>query len=276
VSPAPVTTTTGAGGRVSFVGAGPGAADLLTLRAVRAIGAADVVIWASSLVTEEVLEHVREGAEILDSKTMTLEEVATVYARAAEEGLHVARIHSGDPGIYGAIQEQLERCDALGLAWEIVPGVTSVAALGAAVGRELTIPEVAQSVVLTRMATRTPMPPGEGLRDLAAHGTTMALFLSASRPARLQAELLAGGYPSATPCVVGYRVTWPDQRIEHCRLDELAATIRGMGVTMHTLVLVGAALAADGTRSHLYDPTFHHTHRNAATGATGAGGAASP
>ncbi len=252
-------------GHVTFVGAGPGAADLLTLRAVRAIASADVVIWASSLVTEDVLEHVRDGAEVLDSKTMTLEDVVAVYERAAAAGLRIARIHSGDPGIYGAVQEQIERCDGLGLAWEIVPGVTSVAALGAEVGRELTIPEVAQSVVFTRLATRTPMPPGEDIRSLAAHGTTMALFLSASRPRRLQDELLAGGYAPETPCVIGYRVTWPDQQVERCRLDELAATIRGMGVTMHTLVLVGPALAAGGTRSHLYDPAFDHTHRNAAT-----------
>ena len=257
--------TPGAGGHVTFVGAGPGAADLLTLRAARAIATADVVIWASSLVTEQMLDHATDDAEILDSKSMTLEDVTAIYERAAADGLRVARIHSGDPGLYGAVQEQTERCDALGLTWEIVPGVTSVAALGATVGRELTIPEVAQSVVLTRMATRTPMPPGEDIRSFAAHGTTMALFLSASRPRKLQEELLAGGYPPETPCVVGYRVTWPDEHVERCRLDGLAGTIRAMGVTMHTLVLVGPALAAGGTRSHLYDPSFDHTHRNAAT-----------
>jgi precorrin-4/cobalt-precorrin-4 C11-methyltransferase len=254
-------------GKVTFVGAGPGAADLLTLRAARVLAAADVVIWASSLVTEEVLEHARDGAEVLDSKTMTLEDVVAVYERAARDGLRVARIHSGDPSIYGALQEQVERCDLLGLPWEIVPGVTSVAALAAAIGRELTIPEVAQSVIFTRMATRTPMPVGEDLRSFAAHGTTLALFLSASRPRKLQEELVAGGYPPDTPCVVGYRVTWPDERLERCRLDRLAATIREMGVTMHTLVLVGPALTAGGTRSHLYDPGFDHTYRNAATAA---------
>lgn len=252
-------------GRVSFVGAGPGAADLLTLRAANAIAAADVVIWASSLVHADVLEHACDGAEVLDSKTMTLEDVVAVYHRALDEGLHVARIHSGDPSVYGALQEQLERCDELGLPWEVVPGVTSVSATAAAVGRELTIPEVAQSVVMTRMATRTPMPDGEDVRSFAAHGTTMALFLSASRPHALQEELLAGGYAPDTPCVVGYRVTWPEERIEDCRLGALGDTVRDMGVTMHVLVLVGPALAAGGTRSHLYDPEFDHTHRNAAT-----------
>lgn len=251
--------------KVWFVGAGPGAADLLTLRAAAVIGAADVVVWASSLVHEDVLGHVRDGAEVLDSKVRTLEDVEAVYERAVADDLVVARIHSGDPSIYGAVQEQVERCDALGLDWEIVPGVTSVSATAAVVGRELTIPEVAQSVVLTRMATRTPMPAGEDVRSFAAHGTTMALFLSASRPAKLQEELIAGGYARDTPCVIGYRVSWPDERVERCRLDALGETIRGMGVTMHTLVLVGPALAAGGTRSHLYSPTFDHTYRNAAT-----------
>ena len=249
--------------RILFVGAGPGAADLLTLRAVNAIAAADVVIWASSLVHEDVLEHAPADAEVLDSKVLTLEDVLAVYRRAKEQGLTVTRIHSGDPSVYGAMQEQLDAVDELGIAWEIIPGVTSVAATAAAVGRELTIPEIAQSVVFTRMATRTPMPAGEQLRDLARHGTTMALFLSAARPNRLQTELLEGGYGPDTPCVVGYRVSWPDERIVTCRLDELAATIRQLQVTMHTLVLVGPALHARGTRSNLYSPAFAHTYRPA-------------
>lgn len=247
-----------------FVGAGPGAADLLTLRGAEAIGAADVVVWASSLVHEDVLAHARPDAQLHDSATMTLEDTVAVYRRAAREGLSVARVHSGDPSLYGALQEQIERCEELGLAWEIVPGVTSVSAVAAAAGRELTVPEVAQSLITTRLATRTPMPDGEDLAGLAAHGTTMALLLSASRPRRLQQELLEGGYPPETPCVVGYRVTWPDERLVRCRLDGLAAAVRELGVTMHTLVLVGPALDAAGTRSHLYDPSFAHTHRPAA------------
>ncbi|MEX1176897.1 MAG: precorrin-4 C(11)-methyltransferase [Nitriliruptor sp.] len=249
--------------KILFVGAGPGAADLLTLRAAAAIAAADVIIWASSLVHEDVLQHARAGAEVLDSKVLTLEDVLEVYRRAQTEGLTVARIHSGDPSVYGAVQEQLDAVDELGIDREIIPGVTSVAAVAAAVGRELTIPEIAQSVVFTRMATRTPMPAGEDLRELARHGTTMALFLSASRPKKLQAELLAGGYPPETPCVVGYRVSWPDERIVTCRLDRLAAAIRDLQVTMHTLVLVGPALHARGTRSNLYSPAFAHTYRPA-------------
>lgn len=251
-------------GRVWFVGAGPGAADLLTLRGARALAAADVVVWASSLVHPGVLEHARDDAEVHDSASMTLEAITAVYRRAAAADAAVARVHSGDPSLYGALQEQVERCEALGLDWEIVPGVTSVSAVAAAAGRELTVPEIAQSVITTRLATRTPMPDGEGLADLAAHGTTMALLLSASRPRRLQQELLAGGYPPGTPCVVGHRVSWPEERLVRCELGNLAASIREMGVRMHTLVLVGPALAAAGTRSHLYDPGFAHTHRPAA------------
>ena len=258
-------------GRVVFVGAGPGAADLLTFRAAAAIATADVVVWASSLVHADVLAHARADAELLDSKVLTLEDVEAVYRRAQRDGLVVARVHSGDPSVYGAMQEQIDRCEDLGLDWEVVPGVTSVAALAAAVGRELTIPEVAQSVILTRMATRTPMPDREDVRSFAAHGTTMALFLSASRPRRLQEELLAGGYAEDTPCVVGYRVSWPEERVEHCVLADLADVIRSLGVTMHVLVLVGPALASRGSRSHLYSPTFDHTHRNARTRAAGTG-----
>lgn len=250
-------------GKVYFIGAGPGAADLLTLRAARLIGVADVVIWASSLVHEEVLGHARADGQVHDSAALTLEDVRGLYAQAREYGWTVARIHSGDPSLYGALQEQLELVTGLGLDWEIVPGVTSVSATAAAAGRELTIPDVAQSVVHTRMATRTSMPPGEQLRDMAAHGTTMAVFLSASRPKKLQEELLAGGYPPETPCVIGYRVTWPEQRLERCRLDELAATMRRMRVTRHTMLLVGPALSASGTRSNLYSPGFAHIFRPA-------------
>lgn len=247
--------------KVWFVGAGPGAADLLTLRAARVIAAADVVVWAASLVTEEAVAHARADADVIDSSALTLEEVSRLYDRAAADGLQVARVHSGDPSLWGALAEQIERCEARGLAWEIVPGVSSLSAAAAAIGRELTVPEVAQSVVLTRAPTATPMPANESVRAFAAHGTTMALFLSAKRGTALQADLLAGGYPPATPCAVVYKVTWPDEAVYRCRLDELADTLRGAGLTKHTLVLVGEALEAGGRRSHLYDPAFSHAHR---------------
>ncbi|MFR9778098.1 precorrin-4 C(11)-methyltransferase [Micromonospora sp. MS34] len=251
-------------GKVWFVGAGPGAADLLTLRAARVIAEADVVIWAASLVHADVLVHARADAEIVDSSRLPVEGVLPLYRRAAAQGLTVARIHSGDPALWGAVQEQLDACQALGLAVEIVPGVSSFTAVAARVGRELTIPEVAQSVILTRLeGGRTPMPPRERVRDFARHGTTMALFLSAARSGQAQAELLAGGYPPDTPVVVAYQATWPDELLLRCALGELADTVRAHKLWKHTLFLVGPALAATGTRSHLYHPGHFHTYRRA-------------
>jgi len=252
------------GGKVVFVGAGPGAADLLTLRAARAIGAADVVIWAASLVHPDVLEHARPDAEIVDSSALPMEGVLPYYERARREGLTVARIHSGDPALWGALQEQLDRCRELGLDTAVIPGVSSFSAVAAAVQRELTIPEIAQSVILTRLGGgKTPMPPGEEVRLFARHGTTMALFLSAARSRRLQEELTEGGYPPDTPCVIAYRCTWPDELIVRCRLEELADTMKAHRLWKHTLVLVGPALEAGGTRSHLYHPGHFHGFRRA-------------
>ncbi|MDP9393418.1 MAG: precorrin-4 C(11)-methyltransferase [Actinomycetota bacterium] len=253
-----------AAAKVWFVGAGPGAADLLTLRAARAIAEADVVVWASSLVHEDVLEHVKPGAEVVDSAQLPLEGVRPLYERAVRDGLVVARIHSGDPALWGAVQEQRELCEELGLAHETIPGVSAFSAVAAVVGRELTVPEVAQSVVLTRLGGgKTPMPPGEEVRDFARHGTTMALFLSAARSGQLQEELLDGGYPPETPCVVAYQATWPEELVVCCRLDELEATVKEHRLWKHTLVLVGPALAADGRRSHLYHPGHFHGYRRA-------------
>lgn len=244
-------------GTVAFVGAGPGAADLLTLRAARIIAAADVVIWASSLVHPDVLAHARPEAVVVDSAALPLEGVLPYYEQAARERLAVARVHSGDPGLFGAIQEQLDACAELDLEVEVVPGVSSYSAAAAAVHRELTYPEVAQSVVLTRLeGGRTPMPAGETIREFARHGTTMAVFLSAARSGRLQAELLAGGYPPDTPVVIAHQVTWPDELLLRCQLSELAATIEQHGLSQHTLFLVGPALGAGGARSRLYHPGF--------------------
>ena len=250
-------------GRVSFVGAGPGAADLLTLRAVGILGAADVVVWARSLVDPAVLEHCRPGAELIPSDDRTHDDVVAIYARAAADGLHVARVHSGDPAVYGALHEQLEACRALGLETEIVPGVSSMSAAAAALGQELTIPDVSQSLILTRRPTRTSMPPNEQLRELARHGTTMVLFLSVRRPRELQADLLAGGYGEETPCAVVYRASWPDEAVIRCALRDLAGEIRAARITTQALVLVGPALgeAPGAGRSHVYDPGYGHRYR---------------
>ena len=249
------------GPKVFFVGAGPGAPDLLTLRAAAVIAAADMVIYAGSLVNEAVLAHARAGAEIVDSSRLTLEEQKALYARALSERLVVARLHSGDPSIYGAIGEQISCLDDIGIGWDIVPGVSSLGAASAAAGCELTVPGVAQSVVLTRLAGRTPVPERESVRSFAAHGATMALFLSCARATVMQRELLAGGYAPETPCAVVQRASWPDEVVLRCRLKDLASSIRRARIHKTALVLVGNALAAAGRRSNLYNPSFGHEYR---------------
>jgi precorrin-4/cobalt-precorrin-4 C11-methyltransferase len=250
--------------KVVFIGAGPGAADLLTLRGAAAIGAADVVIWAASLVHPDVLGHARPDARIVDSAELTLEQTLDLYREAVRDHLTVARIHSGDPALWGALAEQVQACRQLGLPMEVIPGVSSFTAAAAAVQRELTVPQVAQSVILTRLeGGKTPMPDRESVRAFAAHGTTMAVFLSAARSGRLAGELIAGGYPPHTPVVVAYRVTWPDELVVQCTVDTLEATVKAHRLWKHTLFLIGPALAAEGTRSHLYHPGHFHGYRRA-------------
>jgi len=251
---------------ISFVGAGPGAADLITIRGARRLAAADVVIWASSLVPEALLEHCRPGTSIHDSATMTLEDVTAVYQHH-REGTPIVRLHSGDPSIYGAIGEQIDWCLSNERAWEIVPGVTSVSAASAILGRELTQPGVSQSVVLTRLAGRTQesMPDTEGPRAFAPSGATMAVFLSAARPDELAAELLAAGsgYTPDTPAAIVIRATWPDERVIRTTVGELAAAMKSTGTTLTVLVLVGEAVG-DGPvskRSHLYSPAYTTAYR---------------
>lgn len=251
---------------ISFVGAGPGAADLITVRGAGRLARADVVIWASSLVPEALLEHCRSGAEIHDSATMTLEDVLAVY-EGHPEGTPVVRLHSGDPSIYGAIGEQIDWCLAHGRSWEIVPGVTSFSAASAILGRELTQPGVSQSVILTRLAgrTRESMPATEGPAAFAPSGATMAVFLSAARPDELQEQLLGpgSGYRPDTPAAIVIRATWPDERVIRTTVGELAAAMRDTGTTLTVLVLVGDALAEGpvARRSHLYAPTYTTAYR---------------
>ncbi len=221
------------------------------------------MVWARSLVDEAILEHARADAELVASDDRTHDDVVAIYARAARDGLRVARVHSGDPTLYGALHEQIDACRRLGLSYDIVPGVSSLAGAAAALGQELTVPDVAQTLILTRRATRTTMPPNEQLVELARHGTTMALFLSVRRPRELQAELIEGGYLPATPCAVVYRATWPDEVVLRCALSELAQTIRGAKITTQALVIVGPALddGAVAGRSHVYDPGYGHRYR---------------
>lgn len=251
---------------ISFVGAGPGAADLITVRGAGRLAAAEVVIWASSLVPETLLQHCRPGTTIHDSATMTLEDVLEVYD-STDDRVSVVRLHSGDPSLYGAIGEQIDWCLQRGRSWEIVPGVSSVSAASACLGRELTQPGVSQSVVLTRLAgrTRDSMPDREGPAAFAPSGATMAVFLSAARPDELAAELLVpgSGYQPDTPAAIVIRATWPDERIVRTSVGRLAEDLKATGTTLTVLVLVGDALA-DGPvdrRSHLYSPSYTTTYR---------------
>jgi precorrin-4/cobalt-precorrin-4 C11-methyltransferase len=248
---------------ISFVGAGPGAADLITLRGRDRLAAAGVVVWASSLVPEALLDHAPPTAEIHDSAGMTLEDVLAVYT--AHPDARIVRLHSGDPVIYGAIQEQVDWCVAHERDFEIVPGVSSLGAAAAAVQRELTIPTVAQSVVLTRLGGRTAasMPERESVAAFAAHGTTMAVFLSAARPVELQRELLAAGsgYSAETPAAVVVRASRPDEQVVTTTVGCIAADLDAIGATRTVLVLVGPALRGAAARSHLYAPQFAHMFR---------------
>lgn len=249
---------------ISFVGAGPGAADLLTLRGADRLAHADVVVWASSLVPAEVLEHAAADAVVHDSAGLTLEDVFALYAAEADDA-RIVRLHSGDLSIYSAVQEQLDWCEANGRAFELVPGVGSLAAASAALGRELTVPKVAQSIIATRLPGRTAasMPDRETVAGFAAHRTTMAVYLSGARPEALRDALLADGdgYPADTPAAVVVRASWPDERAVTTTVADLPDAIRGTGARTTVLVLVGPALAAGGTRSLLYDPCYAHGHR---------------
>ena len=247
---------------ISFVGAGPGAADLITVRGAARLAQAEVVIWASSLVPEALLEHCRPGTTVHDSATMTLEDVLAVY-----ESVPVVRLHSGDPSIYGAIGEQIDWCLEHGRSWEIVPGVSSLSAAAALLGKELTQPGVSQSVVITRLAgrTRASMPDGEGPAAFAPTGATMAVFLSGARPKELAAELLhpMSAYTPETPAAIVIRASWPDEQVIRTTVGSLAADLEATAVTMTVLVLVGEALA-DGPvsqRSHLYAPSYTTAYR---------------
>lgn len=245
-------------GLISFVGAGPGAPDLITLRGARRLATADVVVWASSLVPAAVLEHCGEGVEAHDSAGMTLEDVLAVYEANPDAAL--VRLHSGDVSLYSALTEQIAWCAEHERTFEIVPGVGSLAAAAASAGVELTVPGVAQSAVLTRLGggrTAGSMPAGHRIADFARQDTTMAIYLSAARPVTLREELLAG-YPPQTPAIVVAKASWPDEAVITTTVDGLADALTASGIRTAALVLVGPALSSAGRRSRLYDPTYSH------------------
>lgn len=264
---------------IHFVGAGSGAPDLITVRGQRLLAEADVVIWAGSLVNPTLLEVCKDACEIHDSARMTLEQVIEVMAAADAAGKDVVRLHTGDPSIYGAHREQMDELDRLKIAYDVCPGVSSFCGAAAALHAEFTLPGVSQSVILTRMEGHTPKPAGEATRELAAHGATMVVFLSASMLDKLQAELLAGGaYTPDTPAAIVYKATWPDERVLRCHVGTLAETGAAAGIRLTALVVVGGVLSGPHDRSKLYDPSFTTLFREASShagSAAAAGDAAS-
>jgi len=246
---------------IHFVGAGPGALDLITVRGQALLQRADMVVHAGSLVNPELLSLCPPGCEILDSARMTLDQAVAAMARRDGQGAVVVRLHTGDPSLYGAIREQMDALGALGLAYEVVPGVSSFSAAAAALRAEYTLPGVSQTVIITRMAGRTPVPEAERIRSLAAHGATMVLFLSAGMLSELCGELIAGGYRPDTPAAIVYKASWPDQRIARGTLETLPEI--GKGISKTALVLVGGFLGSEYELSKLYDPAFAHGFREA-------------
>ena len=250
---------------VHFVGAGSGAADLITVRGAKKLGEADVVIWAGSLVNPELLTYTKPGCEIYDSARLTLEQVVDIIQKAEAAGKTTVRLHTGDSSIYGAVREQFDALDALGIEYDVCPGVSAFCGAAAALRAEYTLPEVSQTVIITRAAGRTGVPQRESIRSLAAHRATMVLFLSTGLTETLQAELLAGGYLPETPAAIVYKATWPEQKIYRCTVGTLHETVTKNGLTKTALIIVGDCLDGDCARSKLYDPGFSTEYREAET-----------
>ena len=250
-------------GKVYFIGAGPGDPELLTVKAKRIIDTADVIIYADSLINPEICSGVRKEVKVYRSSSLTLEEITSIITNAAGNGKTVARLQSGDPAIYGAIYEQMSALDEKGIAYEIVPGVSSMFAAASALKSELTIPGLTQTVIVTRMSGRTPVPFGEELRGLAAHHCSLVIFLSTSLVEDVRAELLSGGYTPDTPVAVVYRASWPDELIIRTTLNDMANDVKKSGLTKQALIMVGSFLQSQESelRSKLYDGDFKHEYR---------------
>ncbi len=245
---------------VVFLGAGPGDPELLTLKGRRLLDDADLVVYAGSLVNPALLEGIR--AVCHDSAALDLEAIMTLLADGYRRGLRTVRLHTGDPAVYGAIREQMQWLDARAIPYEVVPGVSSVFAAAAALRTELTVPEVTQTVILTRQAGRTPVPERESLVRLAAAQATMCIFLSVSMMGRVVEDLRAGGYPVDTPIAVVERASWPDERIVRGTLADIAARVADSGIRKTAMIVVGPALSADSrVASKLYDAAFSHEYR---------------
>ncbi len=248
---------------IYFIGAGPGAVDLITVRGAKLLAQADVVVYAGSLVNKALLDDCKPSCQIYNSAGMTLEEVIAVMSEADGADKTIVRLHTGDPSIYGAIKEQMDLLDAKQLCFEVVPGVSSFCGAAAALHAEYTLPSVSQTVILTRMEGRTPVPEQEKIRLLASHQATMVLFLTSSLVAELVQELLAGGYAETTPAAIVYKATWPEQKVMRTTVGDLAACAKENNITKTALIIVGDVLAGDYELSKLYDKHFTHEFRTA-------------
>lgn len=248
---------------VDFVGAGCGAKDLITLRGMKLIQQADVIIYAGSLVNPELLEYAKPDCEIHNSALMTLDEVISVISAAESAGKRTVRLHTGDPCLYGAIREQMDRLDALGIEYAVCPGVSSFCGVAAALRAEYTLPSVSQTVIITRMAGRTPVPERESIESLAAHGSTMVVFLSAGMLEELSGRLIKGGYSAETPAAIVYKASWQDEKVCRCTVGTLAQTAEKNGIRKTALITVGDFLGADYELSKLYDSSFSTEFRTA-------------
>ena len=249
---------------IHFVGAGSGAADLITVRGKKLLEEADVIIYAGSLVNPELLSYKKDGCAVHNSATMTLEEVIAVMLEAEQNGLTTVRLHTGDPCIYGAIREQMDILDEKGIAYDSCPGVSAFCGAAAALNLEYTLPNLSQSVIITRMAGRTQVPERESIRSFAAHGATMVLFLSAGLLEAISAELLAGGYSADTPAAIVYKATWPEEEAHICTIGTLYDIAQEYGITKTALVLVGEAITHQlYQKSRLYAADFSTEFRQA-------------
>jgi precorrin-4/cobalt-precorrin-4 C11-methyltransferase len=252
---------------ILFVGAGPGDPELITVKGMKALAQADVLLYAGSLVSPAVLTWAPPEAELVDTASLALEEIIACLLEAHRAGKRVVRVHSGDTSLYSAIQEQVEVLEQEGIPFQVIPGVTAAAAAAAALGQELTLPEVTQTVILTRAAGRTPVPEGENLRSLAEHGATLVIYLSTGLLSRVAAEL-AEVYGPDAPVVVAYRVSWPEEHFIRGTLANIAVQVREAGISRQAVIIVGPALAVREGRlkakSRLYDRTFTHGWRDAA------------
>lgn len=249
---------------VHFVGAGPGAADLITLRGKALLEKADVVIYAGSLVNPQLLEYCKEDCEIYNSARMTLEEVIEVIVQAEAKKADIVRLHTGEPSIYGAIREQIDILEEKGIAYDCCPGVSACFGAAASLHLEYTLPEVSQSLIITRMEGRTKVPEKEQIESFAAHQASMAIYLSTGMLGELSRRLIAGGYPKDTPAALCYKVTWPEEETYLCTVEQLEQTAREHGITRTALVLVGEVIAHRGyEKSRLYAPDFTTGYREA-------------